>query len=373
MKLIETDNIDLASELGVTTYEKNKIVKILDSLDFGIIITDTQDNIDHINNFMLKLINKKREDVVDRPLAETIEHDGVSSFVSEPEMMGQSRLIEQVHSVFPNVSQGEVFRLSAAYLSGGENDPIGKIVTFQNVTAASISDKAKHEFIAHVAHEILTPLTNIKSYSEMLMDGEVEDLEMQKEFYHTIDEQTDRLSNLIKNLLNISKMEMGNLTIKKNLVRTDSFFDDCLSSIEASAKEKNITVIRHLPDAFPSLTADKDMLKAAIINILGNALKYTRENGAITFSITENDGTVLFDIVDTGHGIAEEDLPHIFEKFYRFANTEITDQIGSGLGLALTAQIVNLHNGEIDVQSEPGKGTRFTIKLPKEEYYLGEV
>jgi len=373
LKLIETDNIELVSKLGVTTFEKNKITKILDSLDFGVILTDTQENIDHINEFMLKLLNRKREEVIDREFGEIIEHEKISSFVMQLEMLGQSVTVDGVDTVFSNVSPGEIFKISATYLMGGENEPIGKIISFHNVTNEALADKAKHEFIAHVSHEILTPITNIKSYSEMLMDDEIDDLEMQKEFYNTIDEQTNRLSSLIKNLLNISKMEMGSLTINKNLVRTDWFFDDCLSSIEGSANDKGITIVRHLPDAFPSLVADKDLLKAAIINILGNALKYTPENGAITFSISEMDQMVIFDIVDTGHGISQEDLPHIFEKFYRSDNPNITDQAGSGLGLALTAEIVHLHKGEIDVQSEFGKGTHFTIKLPKEEYFIGET
>lgn len=207
----------------------------------------------------------------------------------------------------------------------------------------------------------------------MLMDGEIEDLELQKEFYNTIHEQTNRLADMVKNLLNISKMEMGSLTLNKGLVKTDWFFGDCIESIEASASEKNITIEKNKPDIFPNLMADKDLLKTAIINILGNALKYTPPNGSITLEISEQDKMVVFDISDTGYGISAEELPHIFEKFYRSSDPQIADQDGSGLGLATTAEIVHLHGGEIDVQSEPGSGTHFTIKLPMEDFYLGET
>lgn len=371
LKLIETDNVDLISKLGVTTFEKNKIIKILDSINFGIIITDSHENIDHINEYMLKLLGKAREDVLDRPLGEVVDHAEITSFVAHHDMIGQSKTIDRLESLFPEIPPGEVFKVSVGYLMGAENTPIGKIISFHNITVESLAEKAKHQFIAHVAHEILTPITNIKSYSEMLMDGEIQDADLQKEFYNTINEQTNRLADLIKNLLNISKMEMGSLTINKGLVKTDWLFEGCISSIEASALEKNITIVRHQPDIFPALIADKDLLKAAIINILGNALKYTPANGNITFSISEQNKMVIFDIIDSGYGISQEDLPHIFDKFYRSANPHITDQVGSGLGLAITAEIVHLHDGEISVQSELGEGTQFTIKLPKQEYYLG--
>ena len=373
VKLIETDNVDLISKLGVTTFEKNKIVKILDSINFGIIITDIQENIDHINAYMLKLLDKKPEDVILQPFSAVIDHSEITSFVSHDDTVGQSKTISGVESIFPETPPGEIFKVSASYLVGGENTPIGKIISFHNATVESLAEKAKHEFIAHVAHEILTPITNIKSYSEMLMDGEIEDIELQKEFYNTINEQTNRLADMVKNLLNISKMEMGSLTLDKGLVKTDGLFEDCISSIEASALEKNITIEKNQPDIFPNLMADKDLMKTAIINVLGNALKYTPPNGSITLEISEQDKMVVFDIIDTGYGISSEELPHIFEKFYRSDNPQVTDQDGSGLGLATTSEIVHLHGGEINVESTPGRGTHFTIKLPMEEFYLGET
>ncbi len=206
----------------------------------------------------------------------------------------------------------------------------------------------------------------------MLMDGEIEDSETQKEFYNTINSETTRLSRLIKDLLNFSKIEMGSLTLKMDLVKSDWLFDDCIAAVEGAAKKKNISIQKHLPDNFPSLVGDKDQLKGAVINILGNAVKYTPENGEIHFAITEENDMVIFDIKDTGYGMSEEDLSHIFDKFYRSSNPQISDQQGTGLGLAITSQIIGLHGGEIEVQSELDNGSHFTIKIPKGEVYLGK-
>jgi signal transduction histidine kinase len=117
---------------------------------------------------------------------------------------------------------------------------------------------------------------------------------------------------------------------------------------------------------------DKELLKTAILNFLSNAVKYTPDNGKITLSLLEEDDQVVFEISDTGCGISEEDLPHIFDKFYRSEDPSVAEQTGSGIGLAMAAEIVHLHGGNIDVKSELKEGTQFTIRLPKEEYYLGK-
>jgi two-component system phosphate regulon sensor histidine kinase PhoR len=203
------------------------------------------------------------------------------------------------------------------------------------------------------------------------MDGEAENAEMQREFYNTINQEAGRLTTLIQNLLNVSKIEMGNLTLSKDIVRTDVLVDDCLATIEASAQGKHVAVEKHLPDTPPSFLADKELLKTAIINILGNALKYTPENGKIAFSMNEHGGSVIFDIADTGCGIAQEDLPRVFERFYRSSRPEVTSQKGSGLGLAIAYEIAHLHGGDIDVTSKLGEGSRFTLRIPKEDYAIG--
>ncbi len=372
LSVIEKDNINLASKLGVATFEKNQIMKILDSINFGIVITDLQDNISHINEYMLKLIQKNSADALDRPLDEVLVHEEIASFLARDDALEQTGSAVHIDTTFPELAPGELYRVTALYLLDDENSPIGRMISLNNISAEKMAEDAQQNFIAHVAHELMTPLTNIRSYSEMLMDGEVDDLDMQKEFYNTINEQTTRLAGLIKNLLNLSKMEMGSLTITKGLVKTDWFVEDCLSSIEASAQDKNITVEKNLPDIFPTLMADKELLKAAVINILGNALKYTPENGKISFTISEENKTVIFDVIDTGYGISAEELPNVFKKFFRSENPQVTEQMGSGLGLAITNEIVHLHGGEIEVKSELGKGTHFAIKIPKEEYYVGK-
>jgi signal transduction histidine kinase len=372
LQQIKTDNLSLASRLGVTTFEKNQIAKILDAISFGIIVTDIHNNVMLINHYMLNILGKKSDAVLDCPLSTVLNYPDILSYLSKNDDAVLRINPNPIETVLVDVAPGERFQVAITYLIDDKQELIGKMISVRNVTAARMVEESKQQFIAHVAHELLTPLTNIKSYSEMLMDGEVSNREMQREFYNTINGETDRLARLVQNLLNISKMEMGSLTINKGLVRTDWFVDTCLSAIEASAKDKHLSIETRMPDNFPVLMADKELIKGAVINILGNALKYTPEHGKITFAIDDQGDAVTFEVIDTGYGIAPEDLPHIFEKFYRSGNPDITSQAGSGLGLAITAEIVHLHGGEIDVKSQPGEGSHVTIRIPKEKHYLGK-
>ncbi|MBI9082263.1 MAG: hypothetical protein JEZ11_01615 [Desulfobacterales bacterium] len=367
---LENDKLFLAARLDVSTYEKQQVERIFDAINFGIIVTDVQDNICMINRFMLYLLKTDRTDVIDRPMDQTFTQPPLVKFLTRTEGLDSSRTVRQGEMSLDDLAPDELFQVSALYLVDDDGTPTGRMVTFKNITGQRLAENAKQEFVAHVAHELLTPLTNIKSYSEMLMDGEVSDTEMQKEFCNTINEQTDRLTDLVRNLLNISKMEMGSLTVAKDMMRSDWLFDGCLQAVEGQAAEKNIRIIRQPPDNFPYLNADKEMIKAAVINIIGNAVKYTPQGGSVTFGIGEQGERVYIDVTDTGYGISEEDLSRVFDKFYRSQDANITNQAGSGLGLAIAAEIVRLHDGDIKVQSQIGKGSHFSIVLPKETYRL---
>jgi two-component system phosphate regulon sensor histidine kinase PhoR len=325
----------------------------------------------HINVYMLALLNRKREEMVDQPISEVLEHEDLLSFLVQQGIEGQGQPLNHAEITFPAVAPGNLFQVSTSNLRDGEEAVVGRMILVDDITNEKLAEKAKQEFVAHVTHELYTPLTTIKSYNEMLMAGEVRDGETQREFYNTIMEETDRLQRLIENLLNISKIEMGSLTLDRGLVKSDWLVHDCIAAVEGAARKKQITIEKVLPDNYPSLLGDKELLKVAIINILGNAVKYTPEHGKITFSLSEENNTAVFQISDSGYGISAEDLPHIFDKFYRSQDPNVTAKTGSGLGLGITSEIIHLHGGKIEVESQPGEGTHFSVKVPREEYYVG--
>jgi signal transduction histidine kinase len=369
---IEADNMELASKLGVTFFEKKQIATILDSITLGIIIADIHNNVSHINEYMLRLLNRDQSESIGYPLEKILGNEEIQLFLSQKENGMGYKIGNYFETSFPKSAPGDIFNISVSELKDLENGLVGKMILVRKVTNEKLAEEARKDFIAHLSHEFKTPLTSIKSYSEMLMDGEVDRRETEKEFYNIINTEADRLASLVQNLLSISRMEMGNLTINKALVKTDLLIKDSFAAIETAANNKNIFLEKNISENSPSLLGDKELLKVAIINILNNAVKYTPENGKITFSHFNQNGFIIFDVIDTGYGISEEDLPHIFDKAYRSADRFVRETSGSGLGLAITQEIIQLHGGEIGVDSEPGKGTHFSIKLPQEEYHIGK-
>jgi len=371
IKKTETENAAIAGRLGVVTFERNQISKIIDSIDFGIIITDIQDTVHFINAYMANLLKIDKERSIQQPLSAVLPNETVGAFISHQESFKTSANVHHIETEIPEFAPGEIFQVSLSYLKDSGGAVVSKMISVRNITQQKTAEKTQHEFIANVAHEFLTPLTTINSYTEMLIDDEVTDRELQKEFYNTISDEVGRLSTFIQNLLNMSKIEMGGLTLDSGLVKTDWLVLDCIKAVEKTAQEKQIALQKKLPDNFPTLIGDKELLKTALINLLGNAVKYTPEGGQIIFSLSEGEAEVVFEVSDTGYGISEEELPRIFEKFYRSKNPNILEQKGSGLGLAMTAEIVQLHEGKIEVESELNKGTHFTVRLPREEFTLG--
>lgn len=369
---VSKDNEQLSSQVGVLAFERNLMTRILDNLDMGVLILDFQQRVYQVNKYVASLLGKDASELADCPLSEVIADASLHEYVQRHESTTLGRRPEPAEVELATTAPGNVYRLSIGALQDRDGEPLAQMLLLRNVTDQRATDQTKQDFVINLAHELLNPLTSVKAYTEMLLDDQVKDPETQKEFYNTISREVDRLEGLVKNFLNISKMEVGGLTLTRSLVRSDWFVGDCLPVIEKSAAEKKITMERHLPDKYPSLYADKELLKVALVNVLGNAVKYTPEGGKVTFSLWEAEENVFFEVADTGCGIPEDDLPNIFEKFYRSAAASVTSQMGSGLGLAITSEIVRLHGGNIDVQSVVGEGTRFVLRIPQQEYYIGE-
>jgi PAS domain S-box-containing protein len=366
------DNMQLTSKLGVIAFEKNQIINIFDSMDFGIIITDNQDNVIHINAYLLNLIGRKQSEAKDRPISEVFEQNLMTGLISLKQKMKQRTSVNCLEITLPEIAPEQIFQLSLSYVKDDDGVLVGQMILVKDITNEKLADKTRQDFLNNVSHELITPLMTIQSYNEMLLENEVTSVESQKEFYNIINEETIRLSQLIKNIINLSQIENQSLQLNKELVKIDSLVEDCILAVKTTAKKKHIVIDKVLSNNLSSIVCDKDLLKMAVINVLNNAVKYTPENGKILFALNDQNDAIAFEITDTGYGISQEDLPYIFDNSYRSSDPDIEKHSGSGLGLAITSEIVHLHGGQIEVNSEPGKGTQFTIRIPKEEYYLAE-
>jgi two-component system, OmpR family, phosphate regulon sensor histidine kinase PhoR len=223
----------------------------------------------------------------------------------------------------------------------------------------------KNDFVSNVSHELRTPLASIKAYVEMLIDGEATDDKTKNEFYEVIQGEANRLSRLIDNILNISRIESGLVKVNKQPQSLAVIMKEAIEVISPQAKVKKIEVKEQLTPVFYQTIADRDMLYQAVLNLLSNAVKYTPEGGTITVmnEVNEAKKKVCARISDTGVGIPPKDLPFVFDKFYRAeANNRMAK--GTGLGLSLVKHIVEtVHHGRILVESVQGKGSTFGFEL----------
>jgi two-component system phosphate regulon sensor histidine kinase PhoR len=223
----------------------------------------------------------------------------------------------------------------------------------------------KNDFVSSVSHELRTPLASIAAYTEMLIDGEVKDDRTAQEFYDIIQNEANRLSRLIDNILNLSRIESGIIRINQTTENLNTIVQDALVTISPQASLKKLEIDLDLDTAAPVIRADRDMIYQAVLNLLTNAVKYTSPGGTISVvtEVDEHSKKAICRILDSGAGIEPKDLPFVFDKFFRAeANQRLAK--GTGLGLSLVKHIVEtVHRGRVFAQSEVGKGSCFGFEL----------
>jgi two-component system phosphate regulon sensor histidine kinase PhoR len=224
----------------------------------------------------------------------------------------------------------------------------------------------KNDFVSHVSHELKTPLASITAYTEMLADGEAGDEKTRKEFYSVIQNQAQRLNRLIENILNSSRIESGLIKINKEPASLAMLIEEQMQMIKGYAEEKEIEVTGQKPIVYDQVYVDKDMIQEVIVNLLSNAVKYTPSGGTVKVEteVDENAALVRVSVTDTGIGIPEDEIEHVFDKFYRVGANQKQAK-GTGLGLNLVKQIVEqVHDGRVFVMSKVGVGSTFGFELP---------
>jgi len=244
------------------------------------------------------------------------------------------------------------------------------IVVMFDITDFKRLEKIKADFIANVSHELRTPLTAIKGYTETLEEEAYESPEDQKHFLRIIKRHTDRLINIVSDLLVLSEVESRDSLSKESAahdleeINVNELIKSSLDALRSKAQEKGIEVSCRADEDVYKIKANRFLLEQMFINLIDNAVKYTPENGRVDVRTSKENSHILTEISDTGIGIPKEHLPRIFERFYRVDKTRSRNLGGTGLGLSIVKHIVIMHGGKIEVQSEEGKGSKFSITLP---------
>ena len=237
------------------------------------------------------------------------------------------------------------------------------------ISEIAVTDKMKNDFISTVSHELRTPLTAIKGWGEMLKELDGEDREISRRGTEVIINESERLSRLVEELLDFSRMQNGNMTLRLEKIDVLAELDEAVFVFKERSKRDGIEIKYNAPEIPAPMMGDANRIKQVFVNVLDNAFKYNKQGGLVDVKAVVDDGVLTINISDTGCGIASEDLPNVKKKFYK-ANLQVR---GSGIGLAVVDEIIKLHNGVFEINSQVDVGTTVTIVLPIEKVNIEPV
>jgi two-component system phosphate regulon sensor histidine kinase PhoR len=243
----------------------------------------------------------------------------------------------------------------------------GVVMVLHDVTALRQLERVRTEFVANVSHELRTPLTAIQGYLETLLSGALEEPENARRFLEIVLRHSERLGRLLNDLTDLSNIELGKVTLRKESVHLDELVASVVAIIGPRAARSRVTVTANTPPEVPAVAADRDRLVQILINLVDNAVKYTPEGGTVTvITRSGGDGAVEIAVADSGIGIPAADLPRITERFYRVDKARSRELGGTGLGLAIVKHLVLAHGGELRIESQEQQGTTVRFTLPSQ-------
>ncbi len=346
---------------GATDGRAGELAGACDALAQGLLLVDARGRVAYANGAAATLLGLKREEMGGKELGACVGEGRIVSAV-EDALAGKSRqraTIEWSRGSEPNESS--VLRCTVRLLRREEGGQA--MVMIEDVTQQRVADEARNSFVAQVTHELRSPLTNIRLYVESMLE-DAENAELRGKAMNVISTEVRRLERVVADMLSVSEIEAGTLRIQRGDVRLDALFEELKEDYRAAAEDKELRYLFELPPKLPVIQGDRDKLGLALHNLLSNAIKYTPAGGTVTLRVEEAPDRLLVHVVDNGIGVRNEEQGLIFEKFYRAKDKRVAQITGTGLGLTLARDIARLHGGDIEVSSEPDRGSEFTLWLP---------
>ncbi len=346
---------ELETNMSKLNQEKSKIETTLTYMADGVLTVDKNGNIIHINPVAKRILSVRSRDVLYDQIISRKTHDLYLDKLEENKWNG-THILE---------TEKETYKIDYAPFMDGQNQIGGVILVFKNITEQHRLDRQQKEFVANVSHELKTPITTIKSYTETLLEGALDEKELAIDFLKTINSESDRMSRLVSDLLKLSRMDHEKAIWTKEKISINEIVKDSCSKLILQAKSKKIKLNCSYDNRNSNVLFDKDGLEQILLNIIGNAIKYTPEHGEVSVGISAETSKVVVAIKDTGIGIPKDDLNHVFERFYRVDKARTRQMGGTGLGLSIAEQIAKSHDSTIEINSELHVGTTVTISMPK--------
>jgi two-component system phosphate regulon sensor histidine kinase PhoR len=353
---------ELHARINTVKQQRNQIEAMLSSMVEGVIGVDTEEKVINMNRAAAGMFGCNPYEAQGRSIQEVVRNTDIQQFITHT--LSSGKPLEKDIVLF---SDGERFvNAHGSLLHNAEGNQIGALIVLNDITRLRRLENIRREFVANVSHEIKTPITAIKGFVETLREGATQDPQEAERFLGIIGKHVDRLDAIIEDLLSLSRIEQveekTEVALHEGSIR--EVLVTAVQLCEAKAKEKNIRL---------ELSCNKELkakinaalLEQAVANLLDNAVKYSDTEGIIRIEARQAEDKVSISVRDQGCGIEKEHLPRIFERFYRADKARSRKLGGTGLGLAIVKHIAQTHGGHVTVESKPGKGSTFTIHLPK--------
>ena len=334
--------------------EGGKLSAVLDTMADGVVLVRSEGRIEEMNGAAGALLGLKPEGARDRPFMEVVRDHDLRLLMTraldsrqqerdEVELLNNRRFVSAI----------------ATPLAGSESTAV--LLTLHDLTLQRQVETTRREFVSNVSHELRTPLSSVKALAEALQTGALDDPDTARDFVRRIHGEADRMSALVEELLELSRLESGRTTLAMDTVDLAALARDEIEAFQLRAEAVGAALEARLPDAPALVRGERDRLRQVLVNLLDNALKFTPSGGAVTLAVRTAAGGVEVSVQDTGAGIPAEHLPHVFERFYKVDRARRDG--GTGLGLAIVRHIVEAHGGTARVESREGEGTTVSVML----------
>jgi two-component system sensor histidine kinase VicK len=353
--------LELNKTLSQINSEKNKLETVLRHMADGLIAVDLEGRIIHANQAAMDLLKTTPEQVTNTDYDSLI--DGV--FYGDMTLANLREKATPGPQTESFETGGFIYTIRYDKFRDELDREAGLILIIQDITQRHKLENMQMDFVANVSHELKTPLTTIKSYTETMLDSCPEDPEISKNFLQIIDSEADRMARLVRDLLQLSRLEYKQEEMNKQDINLRELLESAVIKVWFQAQSKQQQVNRLYKESIVApIFADKDQIEQVLLNVLSNAIKYTEPGGRIDIDLRMEGEQVLTRVKDNGVGIPEEDVSRVFERFFRVDKARSRAMGGTGLGLAISKQIVENHGGKILLDSKEGKGTAVTLQFP---------